>query len=74
MTVHYRVHNSPSLAPILSQINPAHDLQAYFFIAHVAVSCHLSKRFTSGFFPSGFLTKTPQAPLHSHTTRHATPI
>ena len=62
MTVHYRVHNGPALVPILSQINPAHDLPANFFTIHLAVSSHLSKRLPSGLLPSGLLTKTLQAP------------
>jgi hypothetical protein len=49
MTVHYRVHNSPSFVPIQP------------------ISSHLSKRFPSALFPSGFLTKTLQAPLLSST-------
>jgi hypothetical protein len=29
-TVHYRVHNSPSLSPILSQLNSVHILTSHF--------------------------------------------
>ena len=28
--VHYRIHNSPPLASVLLQINPAHDLSFFF--------------------------------------------
>ena len=28
--VHYRIHNSPPLAPIKSQINPIHAFASYF--------------------------------------------
>jgi hypothetical protein len=32
--VHWFVHNSPSMAPVLSQINPVHILHLYFLKAH----------------------------------------
>jgi hypothetical protein len=32
--VHYPTHTSPSMVPILSQMNPTHDLKHYFFQIH----------------------------------------
>jgi hypothetical protein len=48
--VHYRVHKSPPLVPILSQMNPVHPIVR-------VISFHLRLGLPSGFFPSGFPTK-----------------
>jgi hypothetical protein len=48
--VHYSVHKSPPLIPILSQINPAHSNQS------ILISSHLRLGLPSVVFPSGFPT------------------
>jgi len=56
--VHHRVHNSPSLARIVSQINSDH--------ATPYILCsHLRQGLPSDLFPSGFPTKSLCAPLPS---------
>jgi hypothetical protein len=56
--VHYRLHNSPALVPILSHINPVHNIPTYSSI--LILHSHLCLRFPSGLFPSGFRTTTFQ--------------
>jgi len=48
-----RAHHSPSLVPILSQINPVQALPSYFIL-----SFHLRLGLRSNLFPSGFHTQT----------------
>jgi len=54
LKVHYCVHKSPLLVPILSQMNP---LYALFLKLHFNITSHLFIDLPGGFFPSGFLTK-----------------
>jgi hypothetical protein len=56
--IHYRIHKSPSLVPILSQIYPAHDLPSYLFKFYFNIILHLRLGLSSGLFPSGYPTKT----------------
>jgi hypothetical protein len=51
--VHYRVHKSPPLVPILSHIVPIHTTPSYlrFFLI---LSTHLRLGLPSGLFPSSF--------------------
>jgi hypothetical protein len=58
--VYYRVHNSPPLVPINSQLNPVQAFQPYL--------CKIrfnSLGLSSGHFLSGFPTKTPYSFLFS---------
>jgi hypothetical protein len=56
LKVHYRIHNSPPLFPILSQINPVNASPFYFLIYILVLSTQLSVGLPSGLFPSGFPT------------------
>jgi hypothetical protein len=52
--VHYRVHKSPRLDPILNQINPLHRLTARFLRIHFNVMLSSTR---SSVDSSGFRTK-----------------
>jgi hypothetical protein len=54
---HYRVHKSPPLVPILSQINPPHTTPSYLSTINFTFIIHLYLGFPSDLFPSGFPTK-----------------
>jgi hypothetical protein len=53
LKVHYSIHESPLLVPILSQMNPVHTTPSL-----LVLSFHLHIGLPSGLFPSGFPTKT----------------
>jgi hypothetical protein len=55
--VHYRVHKSPPLVPILSQIGQIPTIPAYLR-SILILSTHLHLGLPSGLFPSGFPTNT----------------
>jgi len=54
---YYRVHNSPPLIPILSQMNPVHIFPPHFPKIHCDIFSHLCPVLPSGLFPSGFPTE-----------------
>jgi hypothetical protein len=60
--VHYRVHKSPPLVPILSHIDPPHPYSLRFILI---LSTNLRFGLPSGLFPSGFLTNILYAFLFS---------
>jgi hypothetical protein len=61
--VHYRVHRSPPLVPILSQIDPVPTISRSIFI----LSTHLRLGLPSGLSPSGFPSNILHAFLFSAT-------
>lgn len=56
-TIHYRIHNSPPLFPVLSQMNPVHALTTYVFKIHFNIISHIGLCSLRGLAPSGFPTK-----------------
>jgi hypothetical protein len=66
--VHYRVHERPSLAPILTQINSIHTTPSYLSKIHLNLSSHLLLGVSTGLFPSGLQTNILYAFLFSKIT------
>ena len=58
--VHYRIHNSPPLITILSQINPVHTPHPAAWRPTLILFSHLRQGFPNSIFPP---TKTLYAPL-----------
>jgi hypothetical protein len=69
--VHYSVHKSPPLIPILNQINPVHTTPSDLSI--LTLSTYLRLGFLSGLFLSGFPTNNLYAFLFSPFLLHALP-
>jgi hypothetical protein len=57
--VHYRVHKSPPLDPILSQPNPVRPIDPYLPKVQLnVIGSHLCLGIPNGLLPSGFPTNT----------------
>jgi hypothetical protein len=54
--VHYTVHKSPPLVPILCQIDPVYIIPSYLSKTILILSTHLRLSLHSDVFPSGFPT------------------
>jgi hypothetical protein len=73
--VYYRVHKSPPLVSILSQINRVHTTPSYRSKTHFNIVHHLRSGLPSGLFPSGFPTNILYAFFFSSPfILHALPI
>jgi len=66
LKVHFRVHKSPLLIHILSQIHPVHNFSTPFLKILYNITLPSTSSFASDLFPSGFPTKIFYAFL-SHT-------
>jgi hypothetical protein len=62
--VHYHVHKSPLLVPILNQINPVHSTPSYFSKIHLILSSRLRLGFAGDLSQSLWLSH--ERPLCIH--------
>ena len=63
--VQYRIYMSPLPVPVLSQFDPTYALYPTPRRSILILSSHVRRGLPGGLLPSGFLTKTLYAPLHS---------
>ena len=60
--IHYRIHNSQPLVPILNGTNPPYNLLPYFLTAILISYCHLRQVLLSCFFLPKFYTNFSSPP------------
>jgi hypothetical protein len=72
--VHYRVHRSFRMVPILSQIDPVHIIPFYLSKIHFNIFTHLRLGLPSGLFFSGFPINILYVFLFSPFVLHTLPI
>jgi hypothetical protein len=72
--VHYRVHKTPPLVPILSQMHLDHNFTPYSPRIQFNINLHLRLNHPSGLFPSSFPTKTLYAFIISPCVLNVSPI
>ena len=59
--VHYRIHKSPTIVPVLNQVIPVLALPSHFPEVHFNIIFYLHLGLPSGLFPSVSPTKTLQS-------------
>jgi hypothetical protein len=55
--VHYRVHRSPTLDPVLIHMTPILTITSYYCEIHFNIISHMHIRYPSVLFPYGFPTE-----------------
>jgi hypothetical protein len=73
LNTHYPLHGTQSGIRLLSQTNPVHVLESYFFKSTLNLLSHLGFLF-GGLFPLGFFNKTLHTFCFSPYVPHVPPI